>query len=155
MSNFPPVPHHVHLIGLDYGEARIGVAGSDGLGLLAHPLETIASYPRPEALRRIGAICLQRKVTAVVLGLPIRADGTEGKASEKIRAFSEVLLPHLPPQTELIFEDEYGTTKEAAENLRVSGKRTITHRPIIDQAAAVLILQNYLDSQQPLLPEEE
>lgn len=51
--------------------------------------------------------------------------------------------------TGLLFQDEYGTTKEASENLRASGKRTKSHRPIIDQAAAVIILQSYLDSQQP------
>ena len=150
MHAYSPPSQHVHLLALDYGEARIGVAASDGLGLLAHPLETVASYPRPEALRRIAALCLQRCASAVVIGLPIRADGTEGKAAGKIRDFAETLGPHLPPETVILFQDEYGTTKEASENLRASGKRTKTHRRIIDQAAAMVILQSYLDSRKAL-----
>lgn len=141
-------------IALDYGEARIGVAGSDALGLLAHPLETVASYPRTGALERIAAICVAREATAVVLGLPIRADGQEGSAAEKVRAFAETLIPYLPSGIAVFFQDEYGSTKQATEHLRASGKRTRTHRPIIDQAAAVVILQDFLDAAQPFLAEE-
>jgi putative holliday junction resolvase len=140
---------HLRLIALDYGEARIGVAGSDALGILAHPIETVAAYPRVEALTRLAAIGRERQATGVVIGLPIRADGLEGSAAEKIRAFAETLRAHLPPETEIVFQDEYGTTKQATEHLRASGKRTKTHRPIIDQAAAVIILQDYLDAHQP------
>jgi len=142
----PAQDEPVRLIALDYGEARIGVAGSDALGLLAHPVETVASYPREEALKRIGGICRERHATAVVVGLPIRADGQEGSAAAKIRAFAETLESCLPPDTGILFQDEYGTTKQASENLRASGKRTKTHRPIIDQAAAVVILQDFLDA---------
>lgn len=149
-----PAPH-LRLITIDYGEARIGVAGSDALGLLAHPLETVASYPRAEALLRLAAICRDRGATAVVIGLPIRADGLEGSAAGKIRAFAETLRPHLPHGTEITFQDEYGTTKQATENLHASGKRTKSHRPIIDQAAAVVILQDFLDARQALPPPPE
>jgi len=140
---------HQRLIALDYGEARIGVAGSDALGLLAHPVETVASYPRLEALKRIAAIYSERQATAVVLGLPIRADGQEGSAAEKVRGFAETLIPYLPAGVTVYFQDEYGSTKQATENLRASGKRTKTHRPIIDQAAAVVILQEFLEARQP------
>jgi putative Holliday junction resolvase len=145
---------HQRLIALDYGEARIGVAGSDALGMLAHPLETVASYPRPEALERIAAIYSERQATAVVLGLPIRADGQEGSAAEKVRSFAETLGPFLPAGAVVYFQDEYGSTKQATENLRASGKKTKTHRPIIDQAAAVVILQDFLDAWQPFPAEE-
>lgn len=134
------------LIALDYGEARIGVAGSDGLGILAHPVETVASYPRPEALRRISAICEMRKVEAVVVGLPLREDGEEGTSAAQVRLFAESLKPYLPSGVGIAFQDEYCSTKIAASRLRAAGKRTKTHRAIIDQASAVVFLQEYLDS---------
>ncbi len=142
----------LRLIALDYGEARIGVAGSDALGLLAHPLETVPSYPRPDALKRIGRICQERTAETVVVGLPVRADGEEGSAAEKVRTFAETLRPYLPQGTGMVFQDEFLSTKQAAEHLRASGKRTKSHRPLIDQAAAVVILQDYLDTLQQLLP---
>lgn len=146
-ASLPLVP--IRWLGLDYGEARIGVAGADALGLLAHPLETVASYPRPEALKRIAALCASRQATGIVLGLPVREDGREGRASETVRAFAEVLRSHLPPGMVLVFQDEYRSTVQAAEHLRASGKKTKSHRPLIDQAAAVVILQDYLDAHQP------
>ncbi len=140
------------LIGLDYGDARIGVAGSDGLGLLAHPLETVDSQPRPAALRRIVEIFHQRRAAGIIMGLPVRADGEEGSAAEKVRLFAESLRPLLPEGTPIAFQDEYRSTVQATEHLRAAGKRTKSHRPLIDQAAAVVILQDYLDAQAPPLP---
>lgn len=141
--------HPIRLLALDYGEARIGLAGSDELGVLAHPLETVASYPRTEALRRIAAVFTGRKCEALVIGLPVRADGEEGAASSKVRLFAESLIPHLPAGTNLFYQDEFFSTKRATEHLRAAGKRTRHHRPIIDQAAAVVILQDFLDARQP------
>ena len=141
------------LIGLDYGDARIGVAGSDALGLLAHPLETVASQPRPAALRRIVEIFQQRRAAGIIMGLPVRADGEEGSAAEKVRRFAESLRPLLPEGTAIAYQDEYRSTVLATEHLRAAGKRTKSHRPLIDQAAAVVILQDYLDAQAVRLPE--
>ena len=143
----------VALIGLDYGDARIGVAGSDALGLLAHPLETVDSQPRPTAVRRIVEIFHQRRAAGIILGLPVRADGQEGSAAEKVRRFAESLRPLLPEGTSIAYQDEYRSTVQATEHLRAAGKRTKFHRPLIDQAAAVVILQDYLDAQAPPLPE--
>lgn len=140
-------------LGLDYGEARIGVAGSDPLGLLAHPLETVDSQPRPAALRRIAEIFRQRGAIGLVMGLPLRADGEEGSAAEKVRRFVESLRPLLPEGTLIAYQDEYRSTVQATEHLRAAGKRTKSHRPLIDQAAAVVILQDYLDAHAPPLPE--
>jgi putative Holliday junction resolvase len=144
----------LRLIALDYGEARIGVAGSDELGLLAHPLETVAAHPREQALLRIARIFAGRKATALVLGLPVRADGEEGTAAAKVRSFAESLRSHLPEHTPIYFQDEYRSTVQASENLRASGKRTKSHRPLIDQAAAVVILQDFLDSHPANMPEK-
>ena len=141
------------LIGLDYGDARIGVAGSDALGLLAHPLETVASQPRPAALGRIAEIFHQRRAAGIILGLPVRADGEEGSAAEKVRRFAESLRPLLPEGTSIAYQDEYRSTVQATEHLRAAGKRTKSHRPLIDQAAAVVILQDYLEARAAPLPE--
>lgn len=141
------------LLGVDFGEARIGVAGSDELGMLAHPLETVPAQPREEALKRIAALAVQRRVGGLVMGLPIRSDGEEGAAAVKVRAFSEALKKHLPPDLTIYFQDEYRSTVQATEQLRAAGKRTKQHRPVIDQAAAVVILQDFLDSHPTPLPE--
>jgi putative Holliday junction resolvase len=143
-------PQRSRLVALDYGEARIGVAGSDDLGILAHPLETVSAQPRDGAMRRIAAILGERQAAGIVVGLPLRADGEEGAAAEKVRAFAETLRAHLPAGCPIYFQDEYRSTVQAAAHLRASGKRIKTHRPLIDQAAAVVILQDYLDA----LPEE-
>jgi putative Holliday junction resolvase len=148
----PPGPSPA-LLGLDYGDARIGVAGSDALGLLAHPLETVVSQPRPAALRRLVEIFHQRRAAGIIMGLPVRADGEEGSAAEKVRRFADSLLPLLPEGTFIAYQDEYRSTVQATEHLRAAGKRTKSHRPLIDQAAAVVILQDYLDGQAAPLPE--
>jgi putative Holliday junction resolvase len=148
MSNDAP-PCGPRLLALDYGEARIGVAGSDDLGLLAHPLDTVPAQPREQALHRIAKIFGERRATALVLGLPIRADGEEGTAAARVRAFAEKLRPHLPPDTPVFFQDEYRSTVDATGHLRAAGKRTKSHRPLIDQAAAVIILQDFLDAPPP------
>ncbi len=137
-------------LGLDHGEARIGVAASDALGMLAHPVETVPAQPPPAALRRLAEIAAQRRVECVVIGLPIREDGTEGAAAEKVRKFAAALAPLLPPGVGVEFQDEYGSTKSAAEQLSAAGRRMHRHRPIIDQAAAVVILQDWLDARAPM-----
>lgn len=134
------------VIALDYGEARIGVAGSDDLGILAYPVETVASQPRVEAFRRIAAICKTRKAETVVVGLPVRADGEEGASAIKVRLFAGTLQPYLPKGVQIVFQDEFFSTKIAATHLRAAGKRTKNHRSIIDQASAVVFLQEYLDA---------
>lgn len=141
------------LLGVDFGEARIGVAGSDDLGFLAHPLETVPAQPRDEALKRLAVIARERRVNGVVLGLPIRADGEEGAAAAKVRAFSEALKKQLPEEMPIFFQDEYRSTMQATEQLRAAGRKTIQHRAVIDQAAAVVILQDFLDAHPTPLPE--
>lgn len=133
-------------IGIDYGEARIGVAASDALGMLAHPVETVPAQPRAAALSRIAAIVQQRKAECLVMGLPIREDGTEGTTAAKVRRFATSLATQLPSGFPIEFQDEYGSTKSAADQLRAAGWRTHRHRPVLDQAAAVVILQDWLEA---------
>ena len=133
-------------LGIDPGDVRIGVAGSDVLGILAHPLETVAAQPLERAFIRIGEIADQRQAEIIVVGLPVREDGTEGTAAEKSRRFAAGLMQELPPHLVLAFQDEYGSTQVAAAQLRAAGRRIHTQRAIIDQAAAVVILQTWMDA---------
>jgi putative holliday junction resolvase len=129
-------------LAIDYGDARVGLAGSDDLGMLAHPLETV---PREQAAERIIALITQRRTEALVVGWPRRSDGSEGPATEKVRVFMKKLEPLLPPDFPVIYSDEYGSTVAAAEQLRASGRTAKNSKHLIDQAAAVVILQSYLD----------
>ena len=132
-------------LALDFGEARIGVARSDDLGLMAHPVETVASQPRPIALARIAHLAAASRCQMLVIGLPVREDGTEGTAAAKVRKFAETLSKVLPENFPIHFHDEYRSTSEAKSQLQAAGRKERSHRPIIDQAAAVVILQEFLD----------
>ncbi|MBQ3241204.1 MAG: Holliday junction resolvase RuvX [Akkermansia sp.] len=140
------IPMHPAL-GIDYGEARIGIAATDACGILAHPVESI-HLRHTEPIARIRELVQQKGIRTLVLGLPLRLDGTEGTACTKVRAFGEKLraaLPELP----LLYVDEFLTTTAAQEKLHQAGKKAKNFKPIIDQAAAVEILNNWLDTLPP------
>ena len=122
-------------LGIDYGEARIGIAATDPVGIMAHPVETIHRH-QTDGISRIVQLVQERGIRTLVLGLP---------AAAKVRAFGRELaaaLPGLP----LIFMDECLTTVIAQEKLHAAGKKAKNFRPIIDQVAAVEILNTWLDS---------
>jgi putative Holliday junction resolvase len=132
------------ILGIDHGEARIGIALSDDLGMLAHPVETIAVRQTP-AIPRIAEIVAKEKVTRIILGLPRNMDGTYGPAAEKIRAFAEQLRAAVECPVQLW--DERLTSVAAQRALHESGRNAKTSREVIDQVAAQMILQGWLDSQ--------
>lgn len=134
-------------LGIDYGEARIGIAATDACGILAHPVESI-HRGKVNSLERIGELVAQKGIRTLVLGLPIRMDGTEGTACAKVRSFGDKLHAALP-QLPLVYVDEYLTTSIAQEKLHQAGKKAKNFRPIIDQAAAVEILNNWMEMQTP------
>ena len=124
-------------LGIDYGEARIGIAATDPVGIMAHPVETIHRH-QTDGISRIAQLVQKRGIRTLVLGLPVRMDGTEGTAAAKVRAFGRELaaaLPGLP----LIFMDECLTTVIAQEKLHAAGKKAKNFRPVIDQVAPGLI----------------
>jgi putative Holliday junction resolvase len=139
----------VRLLGIDFGQARIGVAVSDDLGMLAHPLETVSGHDEAAAVERIVEIARDRGIQKIVIGLPLRMDGTEGSAVEKVRAFAGNLRKVLPEPVSLIEADERLTTVMAMEKLHAAGRNEKNSRDRIDQAAAVEILQGYLDAMAP------
>jgi len=132
-------------LGIDHGEARIGLAISDELGMLAHPLETIHTGATADPVERIAQIVARDKIGMIILGLPRNMNGTYGPAAEKVRAFAELLRAKVPCEVKLW--DERLTSVAAQKSLHASGRNTKQSRSVIDQVAAQLILQGYLDSQ--------
>src|SRR4026209_1233561 len=102
-------------LGVDFGEARIGLAISDQLGMLAHPLETITVQRMSDVIERIAEIVARDAIGTIVLGLPRNMDGTYGSAAEKCRAFAEKLRARLP--CPVILWDERLTTVAAQKSL--------------------------------------
>jgi putative Holliday junction resolvase len=137
----------MRILGLDYGSKRIGVAISDEMGITAHGIATITRRNRRQVVAEIEKIVRSYQVEKIVLGYPLRFDNTEGIQCEKIKVFSRILSTafSLP----VILQDETLTTKEAEEILRVSNVRKKRRKAVLDQLAAAIILQNYLDSLSP------
>ena len=132
-------------LGIDHGEARIGLAISDELGMLAHPLETIHLKTTPDALARIAEIVTRDQIGMIVLGLPRNMNGTYGPASEKVKEFAEKLRAKVACEVKLW--DERLTSVAAQRSLHEAGRNVKNSRDVIDQVAAQLILQGWLDSQ--------
>ena len=130
------------ILALDFGRARIGAAISDELQWLAHPLETIPANER--APFRIAEIVREKNVDHVVAGLPKQMDGQIGAAATAVLEFVEKMRAILP--CPVITWDERLTTAAANRALRDAGKKTRQTRGYVDQVAAQMILQSYLDS---------
>ena len=129
------------ILALDFGRARIGVAISDDLQLLAHPLETISTKERPES--RIARIVDDKNVDHIVAGVPRQMNGQIGSAATEVLRFVEKLRTILP--CPVVTWDERLTTVAAHRALRDAGKKTRHTRSYVDQVAAQMILQSYLD----------
>ncbi|MEJ6572710.1 MAG: Holliday junction resolvase RuvX [Akkermansiaceae bacterium] len=130
------------VLAIDHGDARIGIAATDPVGIMAHPVETI-QVKTCDPIERIAELVELRQVKQIVLGLPLRLDGSEGSASIKVRRFGKLIRARLP---DIPFHlcDETFTTVAAAEKLHQAGKNAKRQKSIIDQAAAVEILNNWL-----------
>lgn len=129
-------------LGIDHGNARIGIAATDDFGILAHPVETI-DQAKGDSIERITQLVAARKIQTMVLGLPIRMDGSEGSSAAKVRAFGDLLRARIPG-VPLIFVDETLTTSTAASKLREAGRKAKQQKSVIDQAAAVEILNTWM-----------
>jgi len=136
-------------LGIDLGEARIGLAISDELGMLAHPLETILVKQIADPLVHIAQIIEQKKIEAVVIGLPRNMNGSYGPAAEKAKTFAKQLLDKIQ-HCEIKLWDERLTSVAAQKALHASGRNVKQSRAVIDQVAAQMILQSWLDSQSML-----
>lgn len=138
----------MRLLALDVGDVRIGVAVSDETRTLASGLTTLRSRgPRQDA-QQVAALVREQAASEVVVGLPLRLDGTAGPQAEKVQAFVERLRRSL--RVPVVTRDERLTSVAAAERLAEAGVRGRERKRRIDQAAACLILQELLDERKSL-----
>jgi putative holliday junction resolvase len=133
-------------IAIDVGDARIGVASCDPDGLIATPVETVPGRDVPAARRRIAAIVAEYQPIEVVVGLPRSLKGTEGPAAAKARGFAQDIAKIISPMPVRLV-DERMTTVTATQGLRASGVKAKKGRSVVDQAAAVVILQSALETE--------
>ena len=130
------------ILAIDHGDARIGLAATDEFGIGTHPVETI-DCRKTEIIPRILEVIAERKIQVVVLGLPLRMDGSEGTSSKKVRRFAKELRTNLGDIPLTLFDERF-TTVTASEKLRSAGRKAKQQKCVIDQAAALEILKDYL-----------
>jgi putative Holliday junction resolvase len=133
-------------LAIDVGDARIGVASCDPDGILATPVETVPGRDVPAAQRRLRQRVDEYVPIEVIVGLPRSLKGGEGPAAVKVRGFAQELARMIAPVPVRLI-DERMTTVTAGQGLRASGVKSKKGRSVIDQAAAVIILQQALESE--------
>ena len=131
-------------MGIDLGDARVGVAVSDDLGMLAHPMETI-HVKSGRVMQRILEIAEEKGTQTIVVGMPRNMDGTFGPAAQKGRECIEALK--LEKACWVVPWYERLTTVSAQRSLHEAGKNARDQKAMIDQVAAQILLQSWLDSQ--------
>jgi putative holliday junction resolvase len=133
-------------LGVDLGSVRIGIAGSDPSGTLAYPVETIRRDAAHDSdLDRIADLVSERGVVEVVVGLPRSLSGREGAAAGAAREWAAQLAVRIAP-VPVRLVDERLSTLSAQRDMRHSGVSDRKGRAVVDQAAAVVILQSALDA---------
>ena len=133
------------ILAVDYGRKRLGLALSDELGILARPLAVWTRTNRRRDLARLRDLCRQYAVSRIVVGWPLRLDGTPGEMAEESNRFADQVRKHLGLPVELADErlsswEAQQVVEQAAERGRHSGRRTKTN----DDVAAAVILRDYL-----------
>jgi len=133
----------MRILGIDYGERKIGVALSDELGWTAQGAGVIRVKSEEEALQRIGELIREQGVTEIVVGLPRNMDGTIGPQGELCRRLADLLRERFRLPVRLW--DERLTTAQAERTLLAADASRSRRKQVVDKLAAVLILQGYLD----------
>lgn len=141
------------MLGIDPGTKRIGFALSDGLGMLASPLEVWTRKKNPaEDVARVVRHVQEHEVVAVVVGVPYNMDGSKGPSADKALAFIAQVRPALPAGVVLIERDEALTSWAAEERMKELGLGPEQRRGKVDMYAAAVILQEELDARYPKAP---
>ncbi|WP_231706602.1 MULTISPECIES: Holliday junction resolvase RuvX [Tsukamurella] len=159
MGGAEPAWERGRRLALDVGKARIGVAVSDPDGILATPVETVRAAKDGSDLRRIAQLVVDYEPVEIVIGMPRTLRGERGSSARMAEGFARRLADVLgaanatPPR--VCFSDERFTTVTAQRALRENGVRAKEQRAVIDQAAAVAILQGWLDERRPVPGREE
>ena len=135
----------MRILALDHGTKRIGLAVSDELGMIALPLEFVLAEPFEQFLTRLREVIAEKNVELLLVGMPRNMDGTYGQAAEKVRDFVTALkvAVAIPIKT----WDERLTSAQANRFLIQANVRRDKRKEKVDQTAAAILLQSYLDSQ--------
>jgi len=147
-----PVLPRGRRLGVDVGKVRVGVAICDPDGILATPLATVsrdmgaAADSVPADIAELGRLVGEHEAVQIVVGLPVRLNGDEGAAAIDIRAYAGRLASAVDP-VPVVLADERMSTVVATRRLAERGVRGKRQRAVVDQAAAVEILQSWLDAQ--------
>ena len=131
-------------LAIDVGLARIGVAASDPGGLLGSPLATVARGRGD--LAELARLTAEREAIEVIVGLPTGLSGREGKSAADARSFAAALAARIAPVPVRLVDERF-TTVLAHDALRQGGRDSRARRPVVDQAAAALLLQGALDTE--------
>jgi len=140
----PPMNPHGRVLALDLGKKRIGLAISDGLGITAQGLDTLARINKRTDLAILAKLIQERSVTQILMGNPLHMSGREGRQSEWTQEFARDLEKRTGIPVKMW--DERLTTVEASRVLRASGIGIEKRKAAVDQLSAVILLQSYLDS---------
>jgi putative Holliday junction resolvase len=136
---------------VDVGSVRVGIARSDPQGTLALPVATLRRDPRTDSdVDQLADLVREYEAVGVVVGLPRTLRGDEGVAAATARGYAQLLLPRVAP-VPVQFLDERLTTVSAQRKLQQSGVRSRAGRAVIDQAAAVELLEHWLDTRRAML----
>jgi putative Holliday junction resolvase len=133
----------MRILGIDYGSKRLGLAMCDELGLTAQALTTITRKNRERDLKEIETVIKQYNVEKIVVGYPLRLDGTEGIQCEKVNRFVDILESRF--SLPIVKWDETLSTKEAEQILIEANINRKKRKDVVDKIAAAIILQDYLD----------
>ena len=136
---------HGRILALDLGKKRIGMAVSDELGITAQGLPTLERRNKRADFAALAVVIRENNIGQIVLGLPLRMSGEEGTQAEWVRTFADELQHQVGLPVNL--RDERWTSKQAERVLVGSGVRHEDRKPAIDRLSAVILLQDYLDSQ--------
>jgi putative Holliday junction resolvase len=134
----------MRILALDPGTKRVGVAISDETRTLATPLEFIPAEPFADFLARLKTLIREREVGLILVGVPRNMDGSYGPAAAQAQQFVAVLKEAIPVPIQTV--DERLSTVQAQRLLRAAGKRARKQKTRIDQSAAAVLLQSYLDT---------
>jgi putative Holliday junction resolvase len=149
-SDHPPIrppaelPHSGRLLGIDWGEKRIGLALSDPTQTLAHPLDTLTRRAgRRFPMRSLRVHIDEHHPVGIVVGLPLEADGSEGGSAREAREMGDHIadVTGLPP----VYVDERMTTSRVRQAIAEMGGKTRGREEELDRLAATVILQSFLD----------
>ena len=135
-------------LGLDVGTVTIGIAVSDPLGMFAQPVRTLQRTGRKAEVAELVTLVRDREVSTIVVGLPLRTDASEGESARESRRMAAALEAALEgDDVNIVMQDERFTTAQAERVLIAGNVRRKKRKEVIDQVAAALILQSWLDMQ--------